>query len=307
MTASFFALLWLTFSATPSWAGPEVGLDKVAKTLQPQLTTTPMGSLPSDLIHAARDYRNLPLSDRMDKVSQPMLGKPYVADPLGEGRGFDKDPVVRYDLFDCLTFVEEVLALSLSGDPIHAGAVRTKLRYSGNNIYYKYRKHFMELQWIPDNVRAGWLKDTTAEYGPTTTMTKLISYASWGAWNRRKLFALKDRELPVGQMSLRVLPLDTALEAAANIRPGSLILTVRADRPTVPIWITHLGFTVPREEPTIRHASRMKSAMDTRDHSLVWYLEHLKTYVNWPTAGIAILEPIEQGPRRSALASKQSQ
>jgi len=101
-----------------------------------------------------------------------------------------------------------------------------------------------------------------------------------------------------------VLSLDTALAVAPNIRPGSIILTVRADRPTVPIWITHLGFTVPRAEPTIRHASRMKSAMDIRDHGLLWYLEHLKTYVNWPTAGIAILEPIEQGPRRSILLPK---
>ena len=108
MIIEVFALLWICFSPITSWAAPEAELNEPAPAPQPVLTTTPMGSLPSSLIQAARNNRNLPLADRMDRVSQPLLGKPYVADPLGEGRGYDKDPVVRYDIFDCLTFVEEV-------------------------------------------------------------------------------------------------------------------------------------------------------------------------------------------------------
>ena len=31
---------------------------------------------------------------------------------------------------------------------------------------YTERKHFMESQWIPDNIRAGWVRDITKEVAP---------------------------------------------------------------------------------------------------------------------------------------------
>ena len=55
-----------------------------------------------------------PLSERLDLVSAKFLGTAYVASPLGEGTGKDPDPLVRYDAVDCLTFVEEAIALSLA-------------------------------------------------------------------------------------------------------------------------------------------------------------------------------------------------
>jgi hypothetical protein len=36
-----------------------------------------------------------------------------------------------------------------------------------------------------------------------------------------------------------------------------------------------------------------------RDHSLDWYLTYIGGYDYRPVAGIAIYEPIEQGPRRA--------
>ena len=103
------------------------------------------------------------------------------------------------------------------------------------------------------------------------------------------------------EMGIDFLPLEAALHAVDRIRPGSIVMTVREDRSWVPLWITHLGFTVPADEPTLRHASRMKSALVSRDHSLSWYLEHLGTYKNWKAAGIAVFEPVEFGPRLSLL------
>ena len=39
-------------------------------------------------------------------IGHEYLGAKYVADPLGEGRGYDADPLIRKDAFDCVTFVE---------------------------------------------------------------------------------------------------------------------------------------------------------------------------------------------------------
>ena len=43
-------------------------------------------------------------------IGHEYLGAKYVADPLGEGRGYDADQLIRKDAFDCVTFVETSLA-----------------------------------------------------------------------------------------------------------------------------------------------------------------------------------------------------
>lgn len=265
----------------------------------------PIGAAPPQLLEAARSVAHLPLPQRMARISDTMLGRPYLADPLGEGDGVDPDPLARYDVFDCLTFVEEVLALSMAGDPAHAGAVRLGLRYGGKAPTYANRHHFMELQWIPAAIANGWVVDTTAEYGPTTTLEREVTADTWARWRARARFALTDDQLPTGTMSLTILSLDDALEAVDRIRPGTIVLTVREDRPYKPIWISHVGFVVPADKPTVRHATRM-SSKQVRDHGLAWYLNHLKTYSRWKAAGVALLEPVEQGPRISALPPGES-
>src|SRR5690349_3041900 len=54
-----------------------------------------------------------PLPERLLSTSEKFLNTPYVLSPLGEGGGVDPDPTFRLDAVDCLTFVEETLALSL--------------------------------------------------------------------------------------------------------------------------------------------------------------------------------------------------
>ena len=80
--------------------------------------------LPPAVREATEQTATAPLAERIDAISEAMLERPYIADPLGEGEGTDADPLVRYDAFDCLTFVEEVLALSLAGAPEGAGPIR---------------------------------------------------------------------------------------------------------------------------------------------------------------------------------------
>jgi hypothetical protein len=105
-------------------------------------------------------------------------------------------------------------------------------------------------------------------------------------------------------MALQVLPLATAIEVANQIRPGSILLTVREDRPWVPLWVTHVGLVFnDAGKPVVRHATKMGQGL-VRDHGLVWYLNHIGTYSNWKTLGVAILEPVPSGPRLSRQAAK---
>jgi hypothetical protein len=80
-----------------------------------------------------------------------------------------------------------------------------------------------------------------------------------------------------------------------------VLLTVRVDRPGVPLWITHVSFVVPDDAggTVMRHATKIGNG-GTRDHGVRWYLEHLRTYTRWPVLGVTVLEPLEQGPRLAA-------
>ena len=237
----------------------------------------------------------------MRDISQPLKGLPYQVDPVGEGAGPDPDPVARYDVFDCLTFVEEVMALGLPVDPASAPEVRTALRYGpSGEVTYENRNHFMMHQWIPHNIKNGMLADITTDLGTTVKMTKVVESRTWTRWKSRPRFLLSDDQFPVGEFSLDVLPLDQALLSLSSIPPGALVLTIRENRSYVPIVVTHIGFVVASddpERPLLRHATKMGSEPRVRDDFLQWYFEHLQNYRYWKVAGVVVLMPQEFEPR----------
>jgi hypothetical protein len=261
------------------------------------------GAIPEDLLAIARDVADRPIGERMAAISGPLLNVPYLNDPAGEGAEPDLDPPARYDVFDCLTFVEEVLALSLPPDPLEAPRVRQSLRYGeGQPVGYRTRNHFMLEQWVPQAIENGWLEDITAEIGETRLLRKRVTQKTWAWWGMRKRFQLTDDDLPTGDYALQVLPTGAARDALERIPDGALILTIRESRDYVPIVVTHLGFKVPsRGHPLMRHATRMGKQPRVRNVRLAWYLEHIQWYHYWPVAGILVLMPREYGPRRSRL------
>ena len=269
----------------------------------PEMSTLDEGEVPEDLVAIARKVRDLPVGERMAAISVPLLGRPYKVDAAGEGLPPDTDPPARYDVFDCLTFVEEVLSLALPADPASAPMVRRGLRYGPDGgAVYDYRNHFMLTEWVPNNIDAGWLEDITAQLGETWLLEKDISAQTWKWWKRRKLFSLPDDRLPVGHYSMPLLSLGAAAKAVDKIPDGALILTVRADKPGVPIVVTHIGFKIPSASlPMMRHATKMGEEPRVRDDKLSWYFEHVRWYDWWPVVGINVLMPRELGPRVSRL------
>ncbi len=107
-----------------------------------------------EYLHRKFDYKF-----RIRAISSMFLGAPYKLGPLGEGEGgrFDRDPLFRLDRFDCVTYVETVLALARSKNLKEAVSLMQKIRYLNGKISYFTRNHFTAGQWIPNNIRAGFL------------------------------------------------------------------------------------------------------------------------------------------------------
>lgn len=257
-------------------------------------------TIPADVAEAVRAVADRPVGERLDAATRAFLGLPYQNDAAGEGVPPDLDPPARYDRFDCLTFVEEALAMTLAADPVDAPEIRDQLRYHGPPSYTA-RNHFMEAQWIPRAVDAGLLVDITDRVGPARTLRKDVTPEVWRNWRGRWRFSLDDLALPLGTWTLRYLDLAEAVNAAPRIPTGSVIVTLRVERAWSPVVTTHVSLVVPgATETMMRHATRMGKQV-VRDDRLAWYMDHLRDYVNWPALGVAVLAPVEQGPRLSAL------
>jgi len=252
--------------------------------------------VPEDLERMTKAVRDQPLPIRMTLISDLLLGKPYLRDPEGEGVVPDPDPIGRYDTFDCQTFVEGVLALSLADDPDEAVDVLRAIRYRGDDMAYDSRRHFIALQWMPDLVANGLFVDTTRRYGETVHTGHRVTEGTWRAWQGRARFGnIPDEQLPVGEIDLNVLPVDTAISAAQSIAPGTIVLTVRTDRPWLPYIVTHVGFVIEGERRTLRHAS--PTTNQVLDVDLETWLGGLHRFENWPALGVVLLEPVDPATR----------
>jgi hypothetical protein len=96
---------------------------------------------------------SLTLSRKIEALSEVLLNAGYLDGSLGEdAQGkYDKDPLVRFDVFDCTTFVEAVLAGALSETVADFMPNLMKLRYKDGLVSFVSRNHFPSLDWIPNN------------------------------------------------------------------------------------------------------------------------------------------------------------
>lgn len=116
-------------------------------------------------------YRNLSglktldFTNRAMNISEIFLGRPYSLGACGEGHEgrFDQAPLYRLDAFDCVTYVNTVLALALSRDVVSFRKNLIRIVYRGAQLSYAYRHHFMSTDWNFYNQSIGLVKDITPE------------------------------------------------------------------------------------------------------------------------------------------------
>ena len=112
---------------------------------------------------------------RLVEVAVRSLGTPYADGPLGEGPegAYDRDPLIDLTRADCVTFVEQTVALAAS--PSYEEALNTlqRIRYRNGKISFVTRHHFMISDWIANST---FCRDVTQDLGvPTRTISRTIS------------------------------------------------------------------------------------------------------------------------------------
>lgn len=168
-------------------------------------------------------------ADRLECMGRRLLGTPYAIDPLGEGQAadIDTDPLYSFDALDCMTYVEEAMALSSGARNFDEFLDRlSAIRYTGGAELYGLRRHFVSIDWLPENARLGYIRDISGEVsgGHLEYTTLEIDRMAW--------MQAKDFGFFVGSaaiMDLESIGKDEAEYAALGYIPLSHLYSKRGD------------------------------------------------------------------------------
>jgi hypothetical protein len=199
----------------------------------------------------------------IDEISAEFLNKPYQLDPIGEG---GQKPLYRFDRFDCQTYVETVLALILSDNADNLEQfqrILLDLRYSNSIPDYFTRNHFPDADWIPNNIKKGYLKYSDLN------QDKISLYIDKKTWFESKIKSDDKRIPPNVVVTLPYIPLSKVPDIINKIPDGAIIMIVKPSF----LLITHMGFAIWKNDQLyLRAASSVHNKVI--DILLLSYLQH---------------------------------
>jgi hypothetical protein len=235
------------------------------------------------------------LVDRFVAASALLLGTPYVNGPLGEGDAGGPDPEPRFDLerADCVTYLEESLALALTAPKSDDDyiPILDAIRYRDGQVSFPSRNHFTALDWVPAN--AWLLEDVTAKVakGRTTSIQKTIDRASFLRQHGAEPRPGVDE---AAQLRLDALQLGGIAAADSALRSGDLVLWVSKKEG---IDIAHTGMIVRDAQGTLIHRHASSKAGMAVDEPLLDYAARAASFSD----GIVVLrlKPDAEPPQSS--------
>ena len=101
------------------------------------------------------------LGQRIDRLSEVLLGRAYVEGSLGGGPELPEELRISLSSFDCVTFIETVLALAFARTIEEFIATVRGIRYEDGEVDWARRNHYM-VDWARNNQERGFIGNLTA-------------------------------------------------------------------------------------------------------------------------------------------------
>lgn len=231
---------------------------------------------------------------RAEAATRPFVGAPYLASPLGEGRGRDPDPRFRLDAFDCMTLVETAVALGSAASLDEARLALDDVRYAGAPALGA-RNHEVLSQWIPRNAAAGWIREVTPSIAGARAraVERELTPEAWALVRAsgRGIAGLPTSRLPLGRFGVTVLPAADVPATAAAIPSGTIAFVVRAAAEDRATWITHAGLVVRGAggQTLVRHATSSRGVARVIEEPIERFVRReRRARPAWPLEGLAL-------------------
>lgn len=228
----------------------------------------------------------------MDETAKFFLGVPYV------GKTLEYEPerlIVNLREMDCMTFVENVLALaeaSASGTPswqIYLEKLQ-QIRYRDGKIEdYTSRLHYTS-DWIYENEKKGLIADITKEIGGVP-LAMDVSFVSTHPESYMQLQShpeyiavMAKKEKEINSRQYYYIPKEEIDKREAQIRTGDIVCFVTSIKG---LDISHVGIVHKEgDKMTFIHASSGKKRVIINEESLQDYVLGIKK-----SKGIMVLRP----------------
>lgn len=228
----------------------------------------------------------------MDETAKFFLGVPYV------GKTLEYEPerlIVNLREMDCMTFVENVLALaeaSASGTPSWQTYLEKlqQIRYRDGKIEdYTSRLHYTS-DWIYENEKKGLITDITKEIGGVP-LAMDVSFVSTHPESYMQLQShpeyiavMAKKEKEINSRQYYYIPKEEIDKQEAQIRTGDIVCFVTSIKG---LDISHVGIVHKEgDKMTFIHASSGKKRVIINEESLQDYVLGIKK-----SKGIMVLRP----------------
>lgn len=193
------------------------------------------------LIRSAEDERSA--AGRIDVLSQRFLGYPYQSDPLIGSAETAEVFTTSLDGFDCVTYLETVVALAGASNVDEFADLLRRIRYDKGRVGWSRRNHYMT-DWIRSNLREGILRRVSMRAVPTVSKVRILNCV---------------RGLPARRTQMKWIPKAALTRLEPHLETGDLIFFV-STRKNLDVF--HAGVIVRSgERLAIRHASRSRAAV----------------------------------------------
>ena len=174
---------------------------------------------------------------RVDAISRLFVDRAYVENPLGGGPGQREVFRCSFDEFDCVTYVEIVLALACSTTASRFSRTLRDLRYREGALDWFRRNHFMT-DWLRINAERGVLADITTGRESIAKTRTLSGVPGIGP----------------EQTTFRCFPKRSFAKVSSRIQTGDVIMFVSTKKH---LDVFHAGILIRRgKQILLRNAAR---------------------------------------------------
>lgn len=213
---------------------------------------------------------------RLQHYSARAKGTPYSLFCLGEGPSakYDRDPLMDFSRADCVTFVEQMLAMALSTNYESMFNTLQRIRYHNGVVGFTTRNHYTHADWVPNNA---WLmEEVTEELGRElcADMTKTIDRPGFFRKLGVEAGELQNVQAPQ-TMTIKYIPTANLAKIKSKLQGGEIVSIVQK----MPgIFSAHMGFIFRDEFGNVlfRHASSRKETQQVTDEFFDDVIEQLR-------------------------------
>lgn len=200
--------------------------------------------------------------DRIDYISSQLLNTPYKESSLIGSITVPEDLVIDLDGMDCMTFIEYVDAMRLSGTYAEFTINLRRIRYKKGIVAYESRRHFFT-DWIGNTPQTVEDVTTIVGAGKTLKVKKRLNLNSNGT------FILPG--ICITEREVSCIPVDAIDNIVIEqIKTGDYA-GIYSDKDGLDV--SHTGIIIKDEhEVYLRHASSRKDTYKIVDEILIKYL-----------------------------------